>query len=163
MIRSIIDRVLALSAGSLFSIGLLFSGMANPQKVLDFLDVSGNWDASLVFVMLGAILIAFLPFRYALRHRASLWSEPLLLPGRTDIDTKLILGSLLFGIGWGLGGYCPGPAIASLSQPNGPLVAFLVAMTLGLLASGRVAGWLSPARSVGPPPTVPPSRAHKGM
>lgn len=133
MIRPIIDRVLALSAGSLFSIGLLFSGMANPQKVLDFLDVSGNWDASLVFVMLGAILIAFLPFRYALRHRTSLWSESLLLPGRTDIDTKLILGSLLFGIGWGIAGICPAPALTLIGLGHFKVLYFIIPMLAGML------------------------------
>lgn len=140
MIRSIIDRVLALSAGSLFSIGLLFSGMANPQKVLDFLDVSGNWDASLVFVMLGAILIAFLPFRYALRHRASLWSEPLLLPGRTDIDTKLILGSLLFGIGWGIAGICPAPALTLIGLGHFKVLYFIIPMLAGMLLYRRFPG-----------------------
>lgn len=140
MIRSIIDRVLALSAGSLFSIGLLFSGMANPQKVLDFLDVSGNWDASLVFVMLGAILIAFLPFRYALRHRASLWSEPLLLPGRTDIDTKLILGSLLFGIGWGIAGICPAPALTLIGLSHFKVLYFIIPMLAGMLLYRRFPG-----------------------
>ena len=140
MIRSIIDRVLALSAGSLFSIGLLFSGMANPQKVLDFLDVSGNWDASLVFVMLGAILIAFLPFRYALRHRASLWSEPLLLPTRTDIDTKLILGSLLFGIGWGIAGICPAPALTLIGLSHFKVLYFIIPMLAGMLLYRRFPG-----------------------
>ena len=140
MIRSIIDRVLALSAGSLFSIGLLFSGMANPQKVLDFLDLSGNWDASLVFVMLGAILIAFLPFRYALHHRVSLWSEPILLPGRTDIDIKLILGSLLFGIGWGIAGICPAPALNLIGLGHFKVLYFIIPMLAGMLLYRRFPG-----------------------
>ncbi len=133
MIKPIINRLLALLAGSLFSIGLLFSGMANPQKVLDFLDVSGNWDASLLFVMLGAILIAFLPFQYALRHRVSLWSEPILLPIRTDIDTKLILGSLLFGIGWGLAGICPAPALTLIGLGHFKVLYFIIPMLAGML------------------------------
>lgn len=152
-----------LLAGLLFGAGLAISGMTNPNKVLNFLDLTGTWDPSLALVMASAIPVAALGFWLAKRRERPLFEPGFTLPRNTRLESPLVVGSALFGIGWGLGGYCPGPAIASLSQPNGPLVAFLVAMTLGLLASGRVAGWLSPARSVGPPPTVPPSRAHKGM
>ena len=150
-----------LLAGLLFGAGLAISGMTNPNKVLNFLDLTGTWDPSLALVMASAIPVAAVAFWFAKRRSRPLFEPGFMLPQNTRLDPQLIVGSGLFGIGWGVGGYCPGPAVASLSQPSVPLIAFLVAMTLGLLASGRVAGWLSPARSVGPPPTVPPSRPHK--
>ena len=140
MIRPIINRVLALLAGSLFSIGLLFSGMANPQKVLGFLDIFGNWDASLFFVMLGAILVAFLPFHYAIRKSQTLWHEPILLPTRTEIDSKLIIGSLLFGIGWGIAGICPAPALTLIGLGHFKVRYFVVPMLAGMLLYRRFSG-----------------------
>ena len=144
-----------LLAGLLFGAGLAISGMTNPSKVLNFLDLTATWDPSLALVMASAIPISALAFWLAKRRERPLFEPGFMLPQNTRLDPQLIVGSALFGIGWGLGGYCPGPAIASLSQPGAPLVAFLVAMTLGLLASVRVARWLSPARSVGPQPTFP--------
>lgn len=147
-----------LLAGLLFGAGLAISGMTNPNKVLNFLDLTGTWDPSLALVMASAILVSALAFWLAKRRERPLFEPGFTLPANTQLETPLFVGSALFGIGWGLGGYCPGPAIASLSQPNGPLVAFLVAMTLGLLVSGRVAGWLSRARSAGAQPAPRPKR-----
>nr|WP_295106015.1 DUF6691 family protein [uncultured Caulobacter sp.] len=139
-----------LLAGLLFGAGLAISGMTNPDKVLNFLDLTGTWDPSLALVMASAIPVSALAFWLARRRKRPLLEPGFVLPTNTRLETPLFVGSALFGIGWGLGGYCPGPAIASLSQPSVPLGAFLVAMTLGLLASGRVAGWLSPTGTVGP-------------
>jgi uncharacterized protein len=98
--------------GGLFSIGLMLSGMSNPAKVIGFLDIFGQWDASLAFVMMGAIAIAFIPFQKAVRqpHPQTFYGEAIQLPKNTKIDRKLILGSLLFGIGWGIAGICPAPS-----------------------------------------------------
>ncbi len=107
--------LVALIAGLLFGAGLYISQMVNPDEVLNFLDVSGNWDPALALVMAGALTVAFITFQYLLRSRTHSWlGEELMLPQRTDIDKKLMIGAILFGIGWGLTGYCPGPAIAGL-------------------------------------------------
>ncbi len=145
-----------LLAGLLFGAGLVISGMTNPNKVLNFLDLTGPWDPSLALVMGSAIPVAGLAFWLAKRRDRPLFDLGFMLPQNTRLDPQLIVGSALFGIGWGLGGYCPGPAIASLSQPSAPLVAFLVAMTLGLLVSGRVARWLWPTGMVDPQAQVRP-------
>ena len=142
-----LSRILSgLLAGLLFGAGLAISGMTNPNKVLNFLDLTGIWDPSLALVMVSAIPVSALAFWLAKRRSRPLLEPRFMLPQNTRLDPQLIVGSALFGIGWGLGGYCPGPAIASLSQPSAPLVAFLVATILGLLASGRVAGWLPRAK-----------------
>lgn len=154
-----LSRILSgLLAGLLFGAGLAISGMTNPSKVLNFLDLTGAWDPSLALVMASAIPVAALAFWLAKRRERPLFEPGFMLPRNTRLEPQLIVGSALFGIGWGLGGYCPGPAVASLSQPGAPLVAFLVAMTLGLLVSGRVAGWLSRARSAGAQPAPRPKR-----
>ncbi len=108
------DKLLVFGAGLLFGAGLTISQMVNPEKVLAFLDVSGNWDPSLAFVMGGALAVCLITFRLILKRAAPLWADEFSLPGRSDIDRPLLLGATLFGIGWGIGGYCPGPAIASL-------------------------------------------------
>jgi uncharacterized membrane protein YedE/YeeE len=100
--------------GLVFGVGLIISGMANPAKVLGFLDLAGNWDPSLAFVMAGAILIGFFAFLYAGRRKTTLLGKELKLPMATKIDLRLIAGSLLFGAGWGLAGFCPGPALVGL-------------------------------------------------
>lgn len=119
-------------AGLIFGIGLVLSGMTNPAKVLGFLDLAGQWDPSLAFVMAGAVVVGFLAFRRAGRHKTSWLGEPVSLPSATRIDRRLILGSLVFGIGWGLAGYCPGPAIASLLTGGRKAVTFIVAMLVGM-------------------------------
>jgi uncharacterized membrane protein YedE/YeeE len=119
-------------AGLIFGIGLVLSGMTNPAKVLGFLDLTGPWDPSLAFVMAGAIVVGFLAFRRAGRHKTSWLGEPVSLPAATRIDRRLILGSFVFGIGWGLAGYCPGPAIASLLTGGSKAATFIVAMLAGM-------------------------------
>lgn len=131
-----------LLAGLLFGAGLALAGMTNPNKVLNFLDLTGVWDPSLAVVMASAIPVSALTFWLARRRRRPLLEPAFALPTNRTLEAPLVVGSALFGIGWGLGGYCPGPAVASLAQPSVGLLAFLIPMTLGLLVSGRVAAWL---------------------
>ena len=102
-------------AGLLFGGGLTVSQMVNPAKVIAFLDIAGDWDPSLAFVMGGALVVTFVGYRLVLRRKAPLFDEKFRLPTRSDIDGPLLLGAALFGIGWGLAGLCPGPALASAS------------------------------------------------
>ena len=120
------------AAGLLFGIGLLLSGMANPEKVLAFLDVFGRWDPSLALVMIGAIAIGLPLFALARRHPHSVLGAPIALPSRRDIDRRLVLGSLTFGIGWGLAGFCPGPGVVALGSLQPGAVVFVGAMLAGM-------------------------------
>lgn len=126
--------VTALIAGLFFGLGLLISGMANPAKVLGFLDLAGAWDPSLAFVMGGAIAVGLPAFTLAARRRnALLTGEPMHLPTATRIDWRLMGGSLLFGIGWGLAGFCPGPAIVALGMGLDQALVFVLAMLGGMV------------------------------
>lgn len=122
-------------SGLLFGAGLAIAGMTNPSKVLNFLDVTRHWDPSLALVMLAAVPVSALAFWLARRRSRPLFDARFVLPSLTRLDGRLLTGSALFGIGWGLGGYCPGPAVASLSRPGIPVVAFLLAMGIGLVLS----------------------------
>ena len=124
--------IISLFCGLIFGLGLLISGMANPQKVLGFLDITGLWDPSLILVMAGAILAALLPFQWAKNQSRSLLGQTIQLPDKTQIDRPLILGSLLFGIGWGLAGICPGPAIVLLGLKQINAIYFVLAMLAGM-------------------------------
>ena len=133
------SNIAAFICGILFSIGLGISGMTQPQKVIGFLDVLGEWDPSLVFVMGGAVISYFI-LQLLIQRR---FSKPMLgetsqIPSRKDLDRSLIFGALLFGMGWGLGGYCPGPAITSLGSGSVNAVLFVVAMAMGMLLADRV-------------------------
>lgn len=122
----------ALVCGLLFGLGLILSGMTNPAKVTGFLDIAGSWDPSLGMVMGGAILVGLLSFPFAKFRRHSVLGEPMQIPTSTHIDGRLVGGGLLFGIGWGLAGYCPGPALASVaSAERGPII-FVLAMLAGM-------------------------------
>lgn len=120
--------------GGIFSIGLIFSGMSNPEKVLDFLDIWGDWDASLAFVMIGAIAVAFIPFQKALRNpdAKTVYNEPIQLPRKRDLDSKLIVGSLIFGVGWGIAGICPAPSFTLIGLGHYQVLYFILAMLLGV-------------------------------
>ncbi|ASU41010.1 transporter [Herbaspirillum sp. meg3] len=124
--------VTALIAGLIFGIGLIVSGMTDPAKVTGFLDLAGNWNPSLAFVMAGAILIGFPVFRFIGKRKQSLTGAPLRMPTNTRIDRRLIAGALLFGAGWGLAGYCPGPVLASLATGSMKPVLFTIAMLAGM-------------------------------
>ena len=123
----------AFICGLIFGMGLLISGMSNPDKVLSFLDLFGNWDPSLMFVMAGAIAVAAVAFTWARGRTLSLFEEPFRLPTKKEIDRRLILGSLGFGVGWGLAGFCPGPAIAALGTAASEAVVFVSAMLIGMI------------------------------
>src|SRR3954454_17319264 len=112
--------ITAFLAGLLFGAGLILSGMSNPAKVLAFLDVAGRWDPSLAFVMVGAILVAAIAFRVGGARARTVFGNTIHLPGPTRIDGRLVMGSVVFGLGWGLVGYCPGPALTSLGVGGWP-------------------------------------------
>lgn len=124
--------VTATIAGLLFGAGLILSGMSNPAKVLAFLDVTGTWDPSLLFVMLGAIVVAAFAFRFARTRVRPLFGERIHVPGAGRIDVPLVLGSTVFGVGWGLVGYCPGPALTSLAVGGRSTLLFVAAMVAGM-------------------------------
>lgn len=123
----------AFVAGLVFGIGLIVSGMTNPAKVLGFLDVAGRWDPSLLCVMGGAIVVGAIAFHGAARRKLSLLGEPMRLPQAGEIDGRLVLGAVTFGIGWGLAGYCPGPALASLLTGGIKPAIFVAAMLAGMV------------------------------
>lgn len=123
--------VSALVAGFVFGIGLWVSGVANPRKVLGFLDVAGDWDASLLLVMAGAVAVTLLGFRMVLKRGKPLLEEKFHLPTREDIDIPLVAGAAIFGIGWGTAGYCPGPALTALSTLSTESVVFVAAIIVG--------------------------------
>ena len=125
-------RVSPFLAGLLFGLGLCLSGMTDPRKVLGFLDLGGAWDPSLAFVMGGAVAVAFVAFRFAIRRGTTLSGGPLHLPAARTIDARLAAGSLIFGVGWGLVGLCPGPAIVDLGYLDGGAALFVLAMAAGM-------------------------------
>ncbi|MFC7367356.1 DUF6691 family protein [Vreelandella zhaodongensis] len=118
-------------AGLLFGLGLAISGMTDPARVLGFLDIAGAWDPTLMFVLGGAVVTTFIGFRLVFARGKPLFAGGFQLPSKQELDAKLLGGAALFGIGWGLSGYCPGPAIASVGGLTMPLFAMLVAMGAG--------------------------------
>lgn len=129
--------------GLVFGTGLVVSGMSNPAKVLNFLDVAaipeGGWDASLAFVMAGAIAVAFIGFRLVLRRQRPVFDTAFHMPTARNIDSRIILGPAIFGVGWGLVGFCPGPALTALGTGGSAAVFFVVAMFAGMAG----ARWLA--------------------
>lgn len=123
----------AFAAGLVFGVGLILSGMTDPGKVIGFLDVAGSWDPSLAFVMGGAILVGFFAFQLAGRRARNFLGDAMHLPKNRDIDKRLIGGSLVFGIGWGLAGFCPGPALVSFASGQEKAAVFVAAMLGGML------------------------------
>lgn len=124
--------LVAAIVGLVFGLGLIISGMADPAKVLNFLDLTGRWDPSLAFVMGGAILVGLVAFRFVARRTKSLLGDPMRLPTAQHIDRRLVLGGLAFGVGWGLAGFCPGPALVSLASGHAEAVVFTIAMVAGM-------------------------------
>lgn len=122
----------ALLAGLVFGMGLIVSGMANPAKVLGFLDLAGRWDPSLGLVMAGAISVGLIAFTVAARRTRSFLGAELKLPGDRHIDRRLIGGGLVFGVGWGVAGFCPGPALVALGVGEAKAVIFVTAMLVGM-------------------------------
>ncbi len=124
-------------AGLVFGLGLIISGMADPAKVLNFLDIFGAWDPSLAFVMAGASLTTFIGYRLVWRSESPALGTEFDLPTNRSIDAPLLTGAAIFGIGWGLGGFCPGPAWTSLAIASPGILVFLPAMLVGILLGGK--------------------------
>ena len=125
-------KLSAFISGLLFGLGLLLAGMANPTKVLAFLDVAGAWDPSLALVMVAAIGVAVGPLTWARQQSSSLLGRPMQLPSKRELDPRLVGGSLLFGIGWGLAGLCPGPGVVAAALGSGGALLFTGAMLVGM-------------------------------
>ncbi len=141
--------IVVLIAGALFGAGVTVSGMVNPMKVLNFMDIAGTWDPTLIFVMGGGLATALIGYRMVFRQAAPWYAPDFTLPRTTGIDARLIGGSALFGIGWGLAGFCPGPAIASLIFGHAESAVFVIAMALGMGLVKLASAPPSPAGAAG--------------
>lgn len=126
------NRLVEFLVGLLFGLGLILSGMTDPGKVLAFLDLAGAWDPSLAFVMAGAIAVAFFAFGMARGRTTALLGGEMHLPGNAPIDRRLLIGSLVFGVGWGLAGFCPGPAVVAAGAGSAEALVFTLAMIAGM-------------------------------
>ena len=131
------QRMIEFIVGLLFGLGLLISGMTDPGKVLGFLDLAGTWDPSLAFVMGGGVVVGLLGFGLAKKKTTSLSGQAFHWPDMTQIDRPLVLGSLMFGAGWGLAGFCPGPALVAMASGNDKALVFVLAMLAGMALFGR--------------------------
>jgi uncharacterized membrane protein YedE/YeeE len=138
-------RLVEFLVGLLFGLGLIVSGMSDPGKITGFLDLSGTWDPSLAFVMAGAIAVGLFAFAAARRRTSAFLGGAMQLPTRREIDRRLVVGSLVFGVGWGLAGFCPGPALVALGAGYWQAVVFTLAMLAGL----ALQGWTARTRPVG--------------
>ena len=125
-------RAVEFLVGLVFGLGLLLSGMTDPGKVIGFLDLAGPWDPSLAFVMGGAVMVAAVGFAFARRRTVALLGDAMQVPDRRDIDRPLVVGSLVFGVGWGLSGFCPGPALVAAGAGHGEALLFVAAMLAGM-------------------------------
>ena len=133
MLHKNLYRLTEFLVGLLFGLGLMLSGMTDPGKVIGFLDLFGAWDPSLALVMGGAILVGFFAFTIAKKRTTTFLGGVLRIPSNMDIDKKLLFGSLLFGAGWGLAGFCPGPALVSMADGQPKSLVFVLAMLAGML------------------------------
>jgi len=127
------NALAAFVAGLVFGLGLLLSGMADPGKVIGFLDLAGRWDPSLAFVMAGAIAVGAVAFAFGKRRARSFLGAAMHVPTRRDVDARLVLGSVVFGVGWGVAGFCPGPALVSFGSGQDKAAVFVAAMLGGML------------------------------
>ncbi|PRQ07824.1 DUF6691 family protein [Enhygromyxa salina] len=130
--------LVALGCGLLFAVGLGVAGMTNPHKVLNFLDVFGDWDPSLALVMLAAILVYAPAYQLSKRRAAPKLGARFHWPTSKDVDSKLIAGAVMFGVGWGLAGYCPGPAVVAATVGSGPVLVFAAAMVAGMFVHRQI-------------------------
>jgi uncharacterized protein len=147
----------AFGVGLVFALGLGLSGMTDPNVIIAFLDVTGAWDPRLLFVMGGAVMTGLLLFRLVRRRDTPVFAPRFFLPTRHDIDRKLVGGAALFGIGWGLGGFCPGPAVTAAVTGSGHVIAFVGAMFAGMLIHDRLATRSASSPSPAEPAMAPPS------
>ena len=132
------QRMIEFVLGLLFGLGLLISGMTDPSKVLGFLDLAGTWDPSLAFVMGGGVMVGVLGFTWAKKRNASLSGQAFQWPDLVHVDRPLVLGSLMFGVGWGLAGFCPGPALVSMAAGHDKALVFVLAMVAGMALQDRL-------------------------
>lgn len=130
--------LLSLLAGLVFGAGLVVSGMTRPSKVIGFLDPLGRWDASLMFVMASAVTVHFLAYRWVRRRPSPFLAQSFAIPTRRDLDLKLLAGAAMFGVGWGLGGFCPGPSLVSLGSAAPQVLAFVSALVIGMYGTGKL-------------------------
>lgn len=137
------NRASEFLVGLLFGTGLILSGMTDPSKVIGFLDLAGAWDPSLAFVMGGAILVSLGGFYLARKRALTFWGDAMRLPTARDVDRRLVVGSLLFGAGWGLAGFCPGPAIVSFGAGQPKAIVFVLAMLVGMAVFELAERWSS--------------------
>lgn len=131
------NALAAFTAGLVFGVGLIVSGMTDPAKVIGFLDIAGSWDPSLAFVMAGAIFVGFFAFLLAGKRATTLLGGALQLPQARDIDARLVGGAVVFGVGWGLAGFCPGPALVAFGGGHDKAAVFVVAMLAGMMIYAR--------------------------
>lgn len=150
------NNLVTLIVGLIFGFGLALAGMTQPQKVLGFLDVAGNWDPSLLFVLGGAVGVTVISFRFILKLKKPLLAPAFILSELHQIDKELVVGAMLFGMGWGIGGYCPGPAIASFAAPNWEIWVFFPALIAGYLLH-RFWFTQQPKQEVSASPTITPN------
>ncbi len=143
MMKQLQQRGMAFGSGILFGLGLGLSQMIDRERVLGFLDLAGDWDPSLLFVLGGAVTVTVILFRLVLRRSRPFWADQFQLPTRQDLDPQLIWGAALFGIGWGIGGYCPGPAIAALALGGWNPVVFIAAFLVGSLTCRGLLNWMA--------------------
>ena len=141
------QRITEFVAGLLFGLGLLLSGMSDPGKVLGFLDLLGTWDPSLALVMAGAILVGMLAFTVAKKRTMNFLGGALHLPTANQIDRRLVIGALLFGAGWGLAGFCPGPSLVSMFSGHPKAAVFVLAMVIGMLLYEAADRWIHQPRA----------------
>ncbi|WP_370402478.1 DUF6691 family protein [Sulfitobacter sp. JB4-11] len=138
-------HILTLLTGMVFGTGIAVSGMANPAKVLNFFDVAGTWDPSLAFVMGGALIVTLIGYRWVFRRAMPVYEPSFDLPTNRSFDRRLIGGSAIFGVGWGLAGFCPGGALPALGTMNAQVILFVAALIAGMLATRSVLKWQASA------------------
>ena len=131
-------KLIVFVSGLLFGAGVTISGMVNPMKVLNFFDIFGTWDATLIFVIVAGLLVTLIGYQIIFKREAPLFAPSFRLPMSQDIDAKLLGGAALFGVGWGLGGFCPGPAVASLVLGRTESITFVIAMAAGMILAKQI-------------------------
>src|SRR5262245_21108934 len=139
------ETIAGLLTGFLFGLGLCLSRMTDPAVIQGFLEIAGAWDPTLLFVLGGSVAVGFVGYRYVLQQKRPLWAGKFSLPTTTAIDVPLLSGAAIFGVGWGLAGYCPGPAVTSLASGRRVVILFVVAMLIGMIA----VRWMRMGRPVG--------------
>jgi len=139
---------IAYLVGLIFGLGISMSGMANPAKVINFFDITGSWDPSLAFVMGGGVLVTFFGYRWVHSKSKPLFESSFAMPTREDIDTRLVTGSLIFGVGWGIAGFCPGGALPALGTGNFMVILFVLALLAGIVVTKILESSVANKRSV---------------